>query len=171
MGLPNIQATQGGIFLILLIFLGIIPILGSLMREFKDQWFSMWCQTRSSLSSRHRRSSVEHRLAMSSLVSSDPITYFSTSSRLVGILDGLLVGVRNYSTAYRLLYWPKMRISGCLPRDLPWCAPIEWQIWVDLTLYDILLCLLGIGAPWNPTSWARKVLIGHQNWVPRSVPL
>ena len=39
---PNIQATQVGSFLILLIFLGIIPLLDILMRDLKDQWFSLW---------------------------------------------------------------------------------------------------------------------------------
>ena len=38
---PNIQATQVGSFLILLIFLGIIPLLDILMRYLKEQWFSM----------------------------------------------------------------------------------------------------------------------------------
>ena len=39
---PNIQATQVGSFLIFLIFLGIIPLLDILMRDLKDQWFSLW---------------------------------------------------------------------------------------------------------------------------------
>ena len=82
---PNMQATQGGIFLILLIFLGIIPLLDILMMDSKEQWFSLWFQTRSSLSSRTIRSTFDHILATSSLVSLAPISYFSTSSRLVGI--------------------------------------------------------------------------------------
>ena len=82
---PNKQVTQGGIFLILMIFLVITPLLDSLTRDFKEQWFSMWCQTRSFLSSRAKRSSVDHRLDMSSLLILDPITYFTTSFKLVGI--------------------------------------------------------------------------------------
>ena len=33
---------------------------------------------------------------------------------------------------------------------------------MDLTLSIISRFLLGIGAPWNPTLWERKVLIGHK---------
>ena len=66
--LSNMQSTQGGIFLILMSFLGITPLLYILMRDLNDQWFSMWFQTRRSLSSRHRRSLVDHSLDMSSLV-------------------------------------------------------------------------------------------------------
>ena len=40
---PNMQATQGGSFLILMSFLGIIPLLDSLRRDFKEQRFSLWC--------------------------------------------------------------------------------------------------------------------------------
>ena len=64
---------------------------------------------------------------------------------------------------------PKPGFSRCLPRELPWCAPLEWLIWVDLTLSGISLCLFWLCSPWNLPSWARKVLIGHQNQVTRSV--
>ena len=107
---------------------------------------------------------------MYSLMILSPIASFSNSSRLVGIWDGLLVGVRRPSPTSRLLSWPQIRISRCLPRNLPWYPPLESQIWVDLTLYIISLCLLGLGAQWNPPSWARNVLIWHHNRVPRSVP-
>ena len=83
---PNKQVTKEGSFLILLSFLGITPLLDSLSRDLKEQWFILWCQTRISLSSRPKRSSVDHSLAMSSLVSSDPIAILSTSFKLVGIL-------------------------------------------------------------------------------------
>ena len=63
---PNLQATQGGSFLISLSFHGIIPLLDSLMRYLKEKLFSLWFQTRISLSSRTRISSVEHSLDMSS---------------------------------------------------------------------------------------------------------
>ena len=60
------------------------------------------------LSSRPRRSSVDHILAISYLVSSAPIAYLYTSSRLVGILDGLLVRIKRSSPTSRLLSWPKI---------------------------------------------------------------
>ena len=46
-------------------------------------------------------------------------------------------------------------LSRCIPRELPWCTPLE-------TLNGISLCLLGIGAPWDFSSWAQKILIVHQ---------
>ena len=38
----NIQATQGWNFLIFMIFLGITPLLDSLIRDMKEQWFSLY---------------------------------------------------------------------------------------------------------------------------------
>ena len=40
-GFPNIQATQGRRFLVLISFLVIILLLDSMMRDLKDQWFSL----------------------------------------------------------------------------------------------------------------------------------
>ena len=60
---PNKQATQGGSFLIFLSFLCIIPFLDSTWRDLKEQWFILWCQTRISLSSLPKRSSVDPSLA------------------------------------------------------------------------------------------------------------
>ena len=77
----NIYETQGGSFLTLLNFLGIIPLFDSLKRYLKDQWFRLWCQTRISISSRTKGSSVDHSLAMYFLVSSAPTVSFSTSSK------------------------------------------------------------------------------------------
>ena len=54
--------------------------------------------------------------------------------------------------------------------ELPWCPLLECRIWVDLTLSGISLCLLGIGDPWNPSSWVQKVLTGHYNRVPKLFP-
>ena len=65
---------------------------------------------------------------------------------------------------------PKFGFSRRLPTDLPWCAPLEWKIWVDLNLSGIALYILVLGSPLLPLSWERKVLIGHNNRVPRSVP-
>ena len=112
---PSIQATHEGSLLVLMRFLGIIYLLNSLRRYLKLQWFSLWCQTRSSLFSSPMRYSIYHSLDMSSLVSSAPITSLSTSSRLVRILDGLSVGVRIYYPASRLLSWPKIRIFRVCP--------------------------------------------------------
>ena len=61
----NKQATLWGGVLIFLIFLGIIPLLDSLIRALKDQCFRLRCQTRRYLSSRPQRSLVEQILAMS----------------------------------------------------------------------------------------------------------
>ena len=44
----NMQTGQGENFLILLSFLGITPLLYIMKRDLKDQWFSLWCQTRAS---------------------------------------------------------------------------------------------------------------------------
>ena len=76
---PNIKGKQGVSFLILMRLIGIIPLLDSLMMYFKEQWFSLWCQTMIYLSSRPRSYLVGHSLTMSSLVSSSPISYLSTS--------------------------------------------------------------------------------------------
>ena len=93
-----------------------------------------------------------------------------TSSKLVGIGYGLLFKVRRSYPASRISYFTKTRIFKCLPRGPPWCAHLGWQIWMDLTLSGILQCLLGICDPWNPPSWARKFMIGHQNRFSRLVP-
>ena len=62
---------------------------------------------------------------------------------------------------------PRYIFSRCLPRRPPWCAPLGWKICMDLTFYGISRYLPGICAPWNPPSWARKVLIWHHNRVLR----
>ena len=61
---PNKQATKEGSFMIFMSFLGITPLLDSMRRDLKEQWFILWCQTKSSLSYRLKSSSVEHSLAM-----------------------------------------------------------------------------------------------------------
>ena len=40
------KVTQGGSFLIFMIFLGINPLLDIMRRNLKEQWFILWCQTR-----------------------------------------------------------------------------------------------------------------------------
>ena len=60
--------------------------------------------------------SVDHILATPSLVISATIAYLSTLSRLVGILDGLLVKVRRSYFAFRLLNWPKIWIFQVSPQ-------------------------------------------------------
>ena len=82
---PNMQATLWRSFLILLSFLGSIPLLDSMMRGMKEQWFSVCYQNRISLLSRSRTSLVDHSLAMSSLVRSATIVSLSNYSSLVGI--------------------------------------------------------------------------------------
>ena len=145
----------------MLSFLVIIPLLDSLRRYFKDRWFSLWCQTSRSPSSHPKMSSVDHSLAIFSLVISDPTTSFSTSSKLVYICYGLSVGVRSSSPAYRLLSWPKIHIFLVSPQVS--------SLVRSSTLSGISQFLLRLVAPWNPPLWARKVLIGHQNRFLRSV--
>ena len=96
--------------LILLRFLGINSILNILRMDLKEEWFILWCQTRITLFSRPKRSLVHHSLYMSSLMSLSHTTSLFTSSKLVGIRDGFLVGVRRSSPAYRLSSCPKIRI-------------------------------------------------------------
>ena len=167
--LPNSQETQGGSFLTFLSLLGIIPLLDNLRRYLKEQWFSLCCQTRIYLYSCPKMPLVDHILAMSYLMISYPTVSFTTSSKLVGIWDGFLVEFRRSSPASRISSWHKYSFYRCLPRETPWCAPLGWKIYVDLTLSSISQCILGIGAPCNSPLWARKVLIGPQNRVPRLI--
>ena len=113
---PNKQATQGRGFLISMRFLGIAPLLDSLRRYLKEQWFSLWFQTRRSLSSRPKGSLVSHVLTMSSLVRLSPTTYLPTSSNLVGIWDGISVGVRRCSPDSGISPWPKIWIFQVSPQ-------------------------------------------------------
>ena len=112
---PNRQATQGQSFLTLLRFLGIIPLLDNLRRDLKEQWFSLWFQTRISLLFHPKRSVVDHRLAIYSLISLSSTASFPNSSKLVVIWDGLLVEVRRSSPTSRLRSWPKPRIFQVSP--------------------------------------------------------
>ena len=167
---PNIQATQGGSFLALLIFFGITPLLDNLRIYLGYLWFSLCFQTRISFSYRTKHFTVDHRLGIYYLARLGPTKYLFTSSKLVGIWYGLSVGVRRSSPIPRLLSWPKSGFYRCIPRKPLWCAPLGWQIWVDLTLSGISRCLLGLDDPWNPPLWARKVLIGYENQVHRLIP-
>ena len=154
----------------LLSFLVIITLLYNLRRDLKEQWFSMWCQTRISLSYHPKSSLVYLILAKSYLISSSPTTFFSPPPSW---------------WLFRLVYWsqliglllppssrlgPKSVFSMCIPSRSHWCVPLGWQIWLYLILSGISRCLLRLGAPWNPHLCVNKVLIGHQNHVPGSVP-
>ena len=113
--LNQIGDKRGG-GMTMLILLGGIPLLVSLRGYFKDQWFSLWCQIRISLLSRPKRSLVDHRLVMYSLIILCPTVYLFTSSKLVGIGDGLSVRVsRSYLTS-RLLSWTKIRVFQVSPQ-------------------------------------------------------
>ena len=151
-------------------FLGIIPLLYILRKDLEEQWFRLWCQNRSSFSYLPKRALVDHILDMSYLVISATTAYFSNSSKLVGIWDGLLVGVVSSSPASSISSWPQILILRCIYRKPPWWAPLEWLIWVDLTFSGISRYLLGIDSLWNSPSWVRKVMIGNKNRVPRPVP-
>ena len=59
---------------------------------------------------------VDHILAVSSLVKLAPITSFYTSSRLMGISDGISVGVRRYYPASGHWSFPRMRIFHLSPQ-------------------------------------------------------
>ena len=62
----------------LLSFLGIIILLDNIRRDLKVQWFSMWFQTRISLSHHTKRSSIDHGLVMYSLVRLATTAYLTT---------------------------------------------------------------------------------------------
>ena len=115
-GFPNIQATQQGDFLALLILLGIILLLDNMRSYLKVQWFIMWCQTRISLLSRTKSSLVDHSLAMSDLVRLSPTTSLYTSSKLVGSCYGLLVVVSRSSPAYRVSSRTTIKILQVSPQ-------------------------------------------------------
>ena len=115
--LTNSQVSQGGIFLTMMSFLGIIPFLDNLMRYLKEQWFILWCQTKSSFLSRPKKSLVDHSLSMSFLFILDPTASLSTSSKLVGIGDGIFFGVMSSSPASSILPWPKIRIFRVSPQE------------------------------------------------------
>ena len=116
---PNRKATQGGSFITLLILLCIIPLLYNLRRDLKDQWFVLWCQTRISLLSHPKSSSIDHGLAMSSFVISDPTTSLSNPSNFVGSWDGILVRVKRSSPDSNPLTCPKNTyLSSVSPRGL-----------------------------------------------------
>ena len=108
---------KGGRFLNLMSFLVFINLLDNLRRYLKEQWFSLWCQTRSSLSPRPKSSLVDHRLAISSLVISAPTTSVSISSKCVGIWYGILVRARRYSPSSRISSWPEIRIFQVNPQE------------------------------------------------------
>ena len=113
---PNRQATQGGGGMILMSFLGIIPLLDSMRSCLKYQWLSLWFQTRISLLSCPKRSSVDQILSMSLLVSSSPTASLSTYSKLVDICDVISVIVRRSSPSYRLFPCPKIRVFQVSPQ-------------------------------------------------------
>ena len=134
---PNIQATQGGSYMVFMSFLVIIPLLGSLRGYLREKWLIMWCQTRRSLSSCPRRSSVDHSLAISYIVSSAPSHIcppppgwyrFDMGSRLE--LGRLILPTGSF-------LGPKSGFYRFLFREPPWCTPLEWRIWVDLNLSSI----------------------------------
>ena len=64
----------------------------------------------STLLYRPKRSLMKHSLFMSSLIRLSHNTSLSTSSKLVGSLDGISVVVRRYYNASRISSWPKTRI-------------------------------------------------------------
>ena len=106
----NRQVTKEGRVITFLIFLGIITLLDNMRRDLKEQWFSLWYQTRSSLLSCPQRSSVDHSLKISYTMSFSPTKSFSTPSKFVVSWNGILVGVRRYSSVSRLSSWPKIRM-------------------------------------------------------------
>ena len=109
------QHKEGG-FMILLIFLGIIPLLYNTNMDFKVQYFSLWCQNRIYPSSRTKTSSVDHSLSMSFLVILVPTTCLYTSSRWVRIWYGLLVVVGWSYLISMVFYWPKIWIFQVSPQ-------------------------------------------------------
>ena len=111
----------------LLSFLGIIILLDNIRRDLKVQWFRLWSQTRISLSSRPKRSLVDHSLDMFFLVSLDSTTSFYKSSKLVGSWYGILVVFRKSSPDYMVSSWTKIRTFQVSLQDssLPLFSRVE----------------------------------------------
>ena len=112
---PNIQSTQRGCFLELLRFLGIINLLDNIVKYLKVQCFSLWFQTRISLLSLTKISLVYHILSVTSLMSFSPTTSLSTSSKLLGGCNVLLVVDSSSSTSSRVSSWINIRIFQLYP--------------------------------------------------------
>ena len=129
-GLPNRQETKGGGVLTLMSFLGTTPILNNLRRDWKVQRFILWCQTRNYLLSFPKRSSVDHRLNISSLARSAPMISFSTSYKLERSWDVILVGVRRYSTVYRVSSCPRFQIFQVSPQEASLIRSPRVENWV-----------------------------------------
>ena len=106
----------GGGVLILLRLMGVTTLLDSLRRYLNGKWFILWCQTRISLLSCPKSSSVDHGFSMSSLVISSSTKNISTSSKLLVNWYGLSVRVRSSSPASGLLSWPKFRVFQVSPQ-------------------------------------------------------
>ena len=166
----NMQAAKEGIFLTFLRCLGVIPLLDNIRRNFKDQGSVCGAKL----------------VATSCPVPKDP--RLTTDCPRPTSQDWLLphhfpppsswqgFGMVSWSDLGVLLLppgfclGPKSGFSRCPPMEPPWCASIEWQIWLYLTHSCVSPCLLYLGSPCNPPSWERKVLIGHQNRVLALVP-
>ena len=153
-----------------LILLGIIPFLNHLSRYLRVQWFSLWYQTKISLSSCTDSSLVDHILAIYSPVRSDPTTSLCPSSKLVGSCYGLLGRFSRSYHASRISSWPKIRIFQVSPQGGSLIRSSTVMNRGGIHLIGTLLCLMGIFYLFNSPPWVHKYLMRHHTWVLRSVP-
>ena len=135
--------------LALLIFWGIILLFNNLRRCFKVQWYSLLCQTGSSLFSHPKSSSIDHSLAMSYLVSLALTTSLSTSSNLMGSWGGISVVVWRFYLASRLSYCPTIIIFLVSPQDSSLMRSSMVTNWVDFLLFGISQDFLGLRDQWH----------------------
>ena len=106
--LSNRQETHWGEVLTFMVFLGVITILDHVRQYLKVQWFSLWFQAKISLLSHIKKSSIDHSLAISSLVVSVTTTSLSAYSKLVGIWGGISVRVGRSYPDSRLSSWTRI---------------------------------------------------------------
>ena len=146
-----VRQYNGGGVLTFLIFMGIIPLLDNLRVYLKVQWFSLWFQTRISLFSCPKISSVDHSFAMSSLVILAPTKSLSTSSKSVGIWHGIYVAVMRSSLDYRVFTCTKIRISPVSPQEASLMGSSRVENWILSAPFRYLMIYPGSRSPIEPS--------------------
>ena len=93
-----------------------MPLLDNMTEESKVQWFSLWYETRISLSYHPNRSLVDHNLDISSPMILAPTTSLCTPSKLVGSYYRISVVVRRFYLASKVSSWPQIGIFQVYPQ-------------------------------------------------------
>ena len=113
---------------------------------------------------------VDQRLAMLYLVISSSNTSLLTLSWLVGIFDGILVGVRRTYSASRVSSCLRVLFFRCFHTGITYFFPTRWITSGGNPLGSASIFLLESDNTLNNTLWVRKDLTGYQVWVSRLVP-